>query len=589
LITLFHTLICFGGEPFAEFSDRFFLDRMGSAHLPGVVLSVVKDGKIVLSRGYGLSNLYLNTPMSGSDSVVRVASNSKLFTATAVMQQVEQGRLSLDTDVNAYLKGFQLEKTFPEPVRLRNLLTHSAGLEERFIGLLAPTPERFMELDSYLGLRMPKRILPPGEVTSYSNHGFALAGLLVQQVSGMPFAQYMQSKVLAPLRMNHSSFELTPELRPHLATGYVWNSDQFSAEPYDYLETVPASSLLATADDMAHFMIAQLDLGDFEGRHLITPQSARLMQTREFTNHPELPGFGFGFFEWYRNGVRALTHGGEARGFNSLFCIFPGTRTGFFLSYNRFGSDVAEDYFKAFVDRFFPKSENPPQRQLAFSEPGSISGTFRMNRYPRSDFTKLSSLLGGFAQEVRVRSNWDGSIAMIPLPWARERETVWHPAGPLVYENRETGEKLAFRADASGAITHLFRGSRPEGAFDPIPWYESTTLHLCITGLALLIFILNLFFLRSQRLFAAVGLGYLAFVALGGLVFHLVPPIEVAYGIPEPVRLWLGVPYLCAGLLGAGLIYFLLRWRKTAHRALISIQLGAGVCFEAVLLYWHFF
>jgi hypothetical protein len=319
------------------------------------------------------------------------------------------------------------------------------------------------------------------------------------------------------------------------------------------------------------------------------------MQRTEFTNHPSLPGFGFGFFEWLRNGVRALTHGGEARGFNSLFCIVPGTRTGFFLSYNRFGSDLAVRYYDGFIDRFFPGSRNAapaPARTLA-SVPApqtrdSESGTFRMNRYPRSDFTKISALLAGMAQEVRLSEQDDGSLRMTPLPWSREPASSWRPVAPLVYQNPISGERLAFRTDSQGRVTHLFRGSRPEGAFDPIAWYESTTLHLFVVAAALLVFALNCYWLRSEKAFAAVGAAYLAFALSGLAVFKVVPPVDIIYGVPALVRAWLVLPAVAEALLVAGLGLAVFRWGATRRKPLVVLQLAAGICFEGVLLYWRF-
>src|SRR3989454_2828814 len=246
------------------FLDPFFAEQMEKLHIPGAVFLLVKDGEIFFTKGYGFANLEKKTPVVPDKTLFRVASISKLFTATAVMQLSEQGLLKLDDDVNKYLTLFQLEANYPQPVTVVNLLTHTGGFDDRFIGMAARSVSEVVSLGPYLAARMPPRVLPPGEVSSYSNHGMALAGYLVEVISGVPFARYIDENILQPLGMRRSSFLLPPHLAPDLAVGYIYKDDASQPVPFDYLNKVgPAGSLNATATDIAPFMIAHLQDGRY--------------------------------------------------------------------------------------------------------------------------------------------------------------------------------------------------------------------------------------------------------------------------------------------------------------------------------------
>jgi CubicO group peptidase (beta-lactamase class C family) len=187
-----------------------FLDRLLSAqlrddHIPGATVSVVKDGRLFFAKGYGSADLQAGTPVSAQTTLFRIGSLSKLFTATAVMQLAEQGKLNLHADVNTYLKTFHIPATYPEPITLAHLLTHTAGFEDRETGLYPRTISDLEPLGQWLAEHIPARVRPPGELSAYSNYGFALAGYIVEQVSGLPYAQYVEQHLFQPLGMREST------------------------------------------------------------------------------------------------------------------------------------------------------------------------------------------------------------------------------------------------------------------------------------------------------------------------------------------------------------------------------------------------
>src|SRR5262249_1443685 len=192
-------------EDVEAYFDAFFPDALPRAAIPGAVVVVVKDGKVLLEKGYGFSDIKTRAPVDPARTLFRPGSISKLFTWTAVMQLVEQGKLDLDRDVNDYLD-FQIPATFPKPITMRNLMTHTAGFEEHIKGLMVDDPARLLPLRTALIDSLPKRIYPPGEVSAYSNYGASLAGYIVQRVSGEKFEEYIAHHIFGPLHMEHSTF-----------------------------------------------------------------------------------------------------------------------------------------------------------------------------------------------------------------------------------------------------------------------------------------------------------------------------------------------------------------------------------------------
>ena len=209
---------------FEAFLDSLFIPHMETAHIPGAVFAVAKDGALFFSKGYGYADLEEQRPVEPDKTAFYIGSIGKLFTTTAAMQLVDNGSLDLDADLNQYLDLFQLEATYPEPVTARHLLTHTGGFDEGVLGMLAPTAAAMLPLGRYLQEHMPPRVMPPGILISYSNNGMALAGYLVEVLGGMPYARYVERRVLQPLGMDRSRAELTPEIAGSLATGYQYDA-----------------------------------------------------------------------------------------------------------------------------------------------------------------------------------------------------------------------------------------------------------------------------------------------------------------------------------------------------------------------------
>src|SRR5262249_48546758 len=207
---------------FETLLDALIPSQLQNRNIAGAVVSVVKDGNVLFQKGYGYADVEAKRPILPDQTLFRPGSISKLFTATAVMQLVEQGKLDLDRDVNDYLD-FPIPKTYPEAVTLRQLLTHTAGFEETLKNLFVAHESDIKPLRAYLVNEMPARIFPPGKIPAYSNYGFTLAGYIVERASGEKFERYIDNHILKPLEMNHSTFDqpLPPQLAPQMSRAYL--------------------------------------------------------------------------------------------------------------------------------------------------------------------------------------------------------------------------------------------------------------------------------------------------------------------------------------------------------------------------------
>ena len=281
---------------FETFLDALIPSQLRNRNIAGAVVSVVKDGQVLFQKGYGYADFEAKKPVLPDQTLFRPGSISKLFTTTAVMQLVEQGKLDLDRDVNEYLD-FEIPKTYPEPVTLRQLLTHTAGFEDTLKNLFVAHVSDMKPLRVYLVNEMPARIFPPGKVPSYSNYGFTLSGYIVERVSGENFERYIENHILKPLRMTNSTFDqpLPPQLAAQMSKGYL-NASKKPRE-FEFVQATPAGALSTTAADMTRFMLAFLQDGSVDGVAILKPETVRQMETRQFELHPMINGLGLTFME----------------------------------------------------------------------------------------------------------------------------------------------------------------------------------------------------------------------------------------------------------------------------------------------------
>lgn len=575
------------------FLDAFFTSQMKELHIPGAVFILVKDGEVFFAKGYGYANLEKRTPVIPDKTIFRVGSVSKLFTATAVMQLYERKQLNLEDDVNKYLKLFQLEDKYPQPVTFANLLTHTAGFDEHFIGQHAKRISQVMPLGQYLATRMPPRTMPPGQVISYNDHAMSLAGYLVEEISEIPFAQHIDENIFQPLGMNRSSFQQPPPipLLPDIAVGYRCKAGTYLLYPYDYLNTTPIAGAISTATDIARFMMAHLQLGRYGDSRILDESTAREMHRQHFTHHPRLRGRAYGFSEWFENGGRAIFHDGGMPGFNCRLFLLPDQNLGFFVACNSNTVQLARKLTSHFLDHYYPVQERTgsPQPSADFrSRARHFTGYYRYTVCSRHTIEKISTLLSQVRVAHKDRTLSVGSGRYVEVE-------------PLLFQRVDDEDYVAFREDELGRVTHMFIGT---GAYEKLPQYETKSFQLILLGFFVIVFLstcidallsgmrlLSLHLPDLSRLLAVfISALNLAFLAGLALLFTRIDPWEFTYGKPPVLTALLVIPVVTAVLTIGLPILTVLAWLEgywsTIARLHYSLTTVTALAFVPFLRYW---
>lgn len=592
------------------FMDGVMATQLKDDHIPGATVSVVKDGKILFSKGYGYADLQHNEQVNASTTLFRIGSVSKLFTWTAVMQLAEEGKVDLHADVNTYLKTFKIPATYPQPITLANLLTHTAGFEENGLGIFVPTAHDLQPLGPWLATHIPARVRAPGVFTSYSNYGATLAGYIVEQVSGMPFDQYIEQHIYKPLNMNQSTFRqpVPSTLAPHLSQGYTAVDGTYRADPFEDVQEWPAGSMSATATDMANFMIAHLQDGRYGNTRILQAATAEDMHKQHFTHDSRLPGMAYGFYEQSINNLHLIAHAGDTGLFHSLLALVPDAHVGLFVSYNSIGGEIARDtLLQAFLNRYFPatKVSLPGTLQGFNQRADQISGSYLVTRRNYTTYQKLFNLL----VSTNVSPAGDGHLV---ITGADVQTLNVVEVAPWVFQQVDGPETVIFHVGSDG--TTMLLGNIPFQAYTKAAWYDTPTLHLLLLAVCLLLFLSAVLrwplgFLRRIKLKregkqVSGGPGPLLMHVLAGVVsglnvlfvvglaFLIVSnPEAIEFSVPQTLIALLTL-VMISSVLTVGVVLSIVpvwwrrfwSWGPRIHYTLVAL---AALAFVGELAYWN--
>lgn len=460
--------------------DSIVKRQLDEYRIPGAAVVVVSGGRQVLAKGYGVADIDRGTRVDARRTGFFMGSDAKVFTAMAVLQQVERKKLDLKADVNRYLTrhkaGFTVKDSYPgRPVTVRDLLMHTAGFDNSIIGRATARPEDSERLGDSLAEHQPRRVRPPGKVSSYDNYGVALAGYLVELVSGEPFDAYVGRHILQPLGMTRTSFA-----QPHPAAIATARADgyrpdgkrQVPAEGQYGAWTPTGAAAVTTATDMGRLMLAQLAGGSLDGHRVLGDTLTRAMQRRQFANDPRLPGIGYILEERGRDGHRMLVKDGDIPGFHDNLALLPDRDTGVYVAYNGDGEDgraswAGQELVNLVADHTF----GTPRRAAAarMGETGTFTGFYRSTRTSHSDLTRAAAL----TSSVRVTTGPDSTLTTTG-PLSRDPDVTeqhWVRIGDGLFQEKGGQERLAFKDGK------LFLASDPTVAYERLPWYESPALH----------------------------------------------------------------------------------------------------------------
>jgi len=576
---------------------------------PGALVVWVKDGQVVVNTGFGYADIEQKRRVDPARTLVRVGSVSKPFTGIGVLNGVEAGELDLHTDVNLWFDEPVVDHRFAGPVTLEHLLTHTAGFDDRYIGKSARTFEEALPLRDAVHTLLPPRFIESGQIATYSNFGVALAGYVLERVSGKPFADVMNERVFSPLGMTDTSFDPDREALQHFMTGYHEAGGQLNPLEYDYILDAPAGQLVTTGNDMARFMLQLLDPDGLQNAGVLSAEMTSKMMEVRFTHHPELGG-GYGYL-WNISeygGHHTVGHGGGYIGVAARLLFFPEHNAALFVAANTMHFGFIGDVTDFFTRNYLPEPDaaiSRPRRPV-FNDGQKLSaftGTWRDTRYSRNSFTKFAVLVGIMGNEMKTGAVGDSLLTM-PTHTGEMRRL--RRVGPVLFQSLDDDYMLAFR-EHQGKITHIFTSGT--SALERLHPLETRMFHMVLISVLFTLFIaITLFYpgIRVYRRIRGVRTSTrrknlfewgIAALYTSGLILYVpvmaqVPAHEFmigfGYGVPAGVFVLTLFPW-AALLLTAAYVLHLFRRKPPADREMVRAVLiiFASAVFFLVLNYWN--
>ena len=472
------------------FVDGRVREAMAREHIAGVTVSVVQNGQVILKKGYGYASLTPRRAVDPDRTLFRVGSISKTFTWIALMKEVEAGRIRLDQPVNLYLpeKVQVKDQGYDQPVRVINLMDHSAGFEDRALGqLFERNFDRVRPLDLYLRQERPKRVHTPGVISSYSNYGAALAGEAASYTSGKAYERLIEDEILTPLGMSHTTFRephpakaglpapMPAALADDVSDAFKGSISGPTRRDYEYIgQIAPAGAASTTAGDMARYMLMMLGGGELDGVTIYGPSTAQAFRTPIRRTPEGVNGWAHGLVVAELPGGRlGYGHDGATLSFYSQMILAPDLNLGVFISANTdTGATLSHQLPAAIVGEFYA----PPR---TFPRPGSPELAARAAEF-RGDYLssrRAYSGLEGFVTSLHGAA----TIRVTPGGYLLDSGGgAWVPEGPID-EGRFVGvnddSRMAFAIRDGRAAS--FVGAGGGAVFERAPiWRQPMTLAL---------------------------------------------------------------------------------------------------------------
>jgi hypothetical protein len=468
-------------------------------------------------------------------------------------------------------------------------------------------------------------VWPPGQVWSYSNWGADLAGYIVQEVSGVPFNQYVGEHIFTPLGMNNTTIEqpVPPPLAANVSKAYAYSDGAFEQLQPKFVGMVPDGGIHSTASDMAKFMIAHLNNGSYNRTRILNASTAQDMHRSHFT--PDLyTKFGLGFFIGAQNNESSISHAGDLEdAFHTLCVLWPERNVGLFVSYNGPGGSLARyDLVQEFLDHYYPYTPTPPQPGN-FNDAPALTGTYQTMRTVYTTPLKYFIFLSEPPRPVDITGNPNGTLTAPGSPFTPVE------IAPLVFAN-PSGAPVALDGSYHDIFTTDSNGTRYHADafpqyYERLPWYATpagvTNLgYLCLAVfLSAAIWPVGDLYGRWQRWrgtsraettlprtrLPSLAHWVMGIVAVLYWLFFLLVPYLVAIvlgeqglaalanslSIPLPIVAWLTLPLIAIPLTIVGVILTVLAWSRRYWtpfgRIHYTVVVGAALAFIIWLSYWN--
>jgi D-alanyl-D-alanine carboxypeptidase len=432
--------------------DSWIAATAAAREEPSVSIGIVYDQNLIWKKSYGYADAS-HQVRATSSTLYRIGSISKLFTATAIMQLRDAGKLRLDDPVSEYLPWFQIKRVHPDdpPITIRHLLTHTSGMPRElplsyWNDLKFPSREEMMRLIS-----SESAVFAPDTVFKYSNIALAIAGEVVAAVSGQPYPQYVQEHILRPLDMNATHIE--PErTTAGLAIGYRKRVSGEPREVEDFVDArglTPAANVASNIQDLAKLVEFQLRGGSATSPQILKGSSVREMQRVQWLQPDWQAGQGLGFWI-HRTGTDVrVGHDGAVPGFKSQIDMSVADKLGVIVLINGYDADPMFYVNQAFaivgpaIRSAIQKPQPTPVADPAWSK---YVGTYTWKHVD----VEIMVLDGELAMITPEAANpWESRVRLQPVA----SQTFKMIGGSM------NGELLKFDVDQSGTATRLTAGS----------------------------------------------------------------------------------------------------------------------------------
>jgi len=352
--------------------EKVTLEELKETNTPGAAVAVVSGDRLVFAKGFGVANIETGTPAT-PDTLFRIGSVTKMFTAAVLVTLAEERQIELHAPIGRYVKGLNSKLS---QITAHQLMSHTAGMTDE-------SPSDYGSHDDpalaafVRSLKDDQFFTEPGEIFSYSNPGFDVAGFLIEEVGGKPYADQMVERFFRPLGMNRTTF------RPTMAMTYPLSQGHDASEkakptvirPFgDNVAGWPDGFMFSSVNDLARFAIAFMDGGKIDGRQVLTTSVITKLSTPYADIHSrfgfEKGRYGYGLFVHDHRGVRVIWHAGLIPGFGALLQMVPTERFAVIVLANKSGSLLNRTAEKA-MELMLPlkaKTEAKPKQALAISE-----------------------------------------------------------------------------------------------------------------------------------------------------------------------------------------------------------------------------
>jgi len=552
------------------FLNDFNSKKVDLSKTPGWSTAVYMENSIDMTKSYGYTSTEKVDLVNGN-SVFRLASVSKIFTAIAVMQQVEKGKLSLSENIQSYLS---VDLGLKYPITLKHLLTHTAGFEDKFYGDSSRNEEGLQDLGEHLKNFLPTQVYEPGKIIAYSNYGNALAAFVVESVTNVSFWKYVEDSILKPLHMEDSGYLLNSKLKNNLVSGYDMKKNKLVKQPYSWVHRYPASSIMSTSNDMLKLIKALLNDGTEKKGAILSKESINTMFSPHFYQNKELPPMSLTWMPLVgKNIENGYWHDGSMLGYFSTLVILPEKKAGFFITCNSRYRDITGILKHEYVDFLF-NSPNDSNETKTLSIPfEDFSGSYVRSRKNYTTFEKMSSL----TKDPLILSKSSEGIV-----W---KDNVYKPFAANKFISNK-GYKLIFEKNEYNTLLHVSIGGVPityikQHFFETSSFQFSTIIGLL--SLMLILLIVNVYQYFKKKKFLWIILHQFTLIVFFSFTFYLLSNISstnIRFGEIMSLKILLIFPLL-------SIVFLFLSLRKFNKNIVYLMSLTVSILTLVWAYYWN--